>query len=72
VVYFVSSGGLIQARATSDGASKWEVTLAGPTETDPLLTGDVLLVAVSGSPDVLLAALDPATGAARWTFAPAK
>jgi hypothetical protein len=30
-----------------------------------------LLVAVA-SGDVLLAALDPASGATRWTFAPAK
>jgi hypothetical protein len=61
---------VVQARSTADGAPLWEVTLAGPVNTDPLLTGERLLVAIAGG-DVLLAALDPATGATRWTFAPA-
>jgi outer membrane protein assembly factor BamB len=36
-----------------------------------VLAGDVLLVGVSTG-DVLLAALDPATGASRWNYTPAK
>jgi outer membrane protein assembly factor BamB len=36
-----------------------------------VLAGDVLLIGVS-SGDVLLTALDPATGATRWNYTPAK
>jgi outer membrane protein assembly factor BamB len=68
-VYVVTEDGVVSARDAATGAELWQRTLEPQLLGDPLLVGDVLLVA-STSGDPLLTALIAASGTSRWSFTP--
>jgi outer membrane protein assembly factor BamB len=69
-VYFVTADGQVFARHAADNSPLWQKPLAGQLLTDPVITGESLLVA-SLDGDNLLTAFDSSSGAVRWSYQPA-
>lgn len=67
VVYFVTEEGFVFARLGRDNEPLWQRQLDGRLLTDPIVAGDLLLVAALDGEN-LLTALDVESGAVRWTF----
>jgi len=70
-VYTVSENGVVSAREASTGGELWQRTLEGQLLSDPVLVGDILLVA-STSGEQLLTAFLTESGATRWSFTPSE
>jgi outer membrane protein assembly factor BamB len=74
-VFISTESGTVYARQASTGDPIWEqsIGLTSRLYTDPLLVGDVLLVAstTARQGDVILTAFDAASGARRWIYPPA-
>jgi outer membrane protein assembly factor BamB len=68
-VYFVTAVGQVFARNAADNTPVWQQPLSGQLLTDPVVTGESLLVA-SLDGDNLLTAFDATSGAVRWAFQP--
>jgi len=70
-VFAVSENGIVSAREASTGGELWQRTLEGKLLSDPLLVGDILLVA-SSTGEPLLTAFLAESGATRWSFTPSE
>ncbi len=70
IVYFVTSDGQVFARQAADDTPAWQQPLDGQLLTDPVVTGDSLLVAALDGKN-LLTAFDATSGAVRWAYEPA-
>lgn len=73
-IFISTESGTVYARTASTGDPIWEqsIGLTSRLYTDPLLVGDVLLVAstTARQSDAILTAFDAASGARRWVFPP--
>ena len=69
VLYFGTRKGYVYALSAADGIQKWQQTLSGAIYTAPVISGDFLLISPFGA-KVQLVALDPASGAERWSYPP--
>ena len=70
-IYIVTEGGLLIAREASTNSELWQKSIQGQLLSDPLLIGEILLVA-SSSGEPLLSAFVAESGASRWTFSPSE
>ncbi|MEE8567163.1 MAG: PQQ-binding-like beta-propeller repeat protein [Anaerolineales bacterium] len=72
-VFFVTEAGTVYSLETDSGKSLWtsKPNLDGALLSDPVLTGDTLLVAVMGS-ECLVSAIDSYSGAVRCLFQPSE
>ena len=64
-----AESGTLIAREISTNRELWNVPLDGDLHTDPLVVGDMVLVATNGG-DPLLCAFDIENGSERWSFTP--
>jgi outer membrane protein assembly factor BamB len=69
-VYIVTSDGQVFARQAVENTPDWQQPLKGQLLSDPVITGDSLLVAILDG-DNLLTAFDAQSGAIRWSYQPA-
>jgi outer membrane protein assembly factor BamB len=69
VVYFGTRGGYVYALSAEDGTQEWVQTVSGAVYTQPVIRGDYLLISPHGA-KVQLVALDPESGAERWSYPP--
>lgn len=71
-VYINTESGTVYARTASTGDPLWEQSISRTSRlyTDPLVVGDMLLVAstTTRQGEVILTAFDAASGARRWSF----
>jgi outer membrane protein assembly factor BamB len=67
LLYFGTREGEFYAVGVDNGVQQWMVTLEGPVFSQPVLGGDYLLVSPHNA-KVQLVAIDPESGAERWTF----
>ena len=68
-VFFVTADGQVFARKAADNSPAWQQPLDGQLLTDPVATGDSLLVASLDGTN-LLTAFDATSGAVRWAYEP--
>lgn len=74
-VFFVTQAGEVYARSVEDHAPLWQTSsdqaaALGRLLADPIVAGDLLLVASMGGQS-LVTAFDVSTGQIRWSYAPA-
>lgn len=69
VLYFATRKGYVYALSAADGTQEWVQTLSGAIYTAPVISGDYLLISPFGA-KVQLVALDPESGAERWSYPP--
>lgn len=70
-IFLVTEAGTIYARQVSTNNPLWQLKPGGRLLSDPLLTGESLLVA-SMDTDVLVTAFDAGSGTVRWSFTPSE
>jgi hypothetical protein len=68
-VFFVTEAGTVYARSADSNSPLWQRSVPGRLLSDPIVTGDTLLVAALDA-DALVTAFDADTGSVLWSFTP--
>ena len=67
LLYFGTREGEVYALKAEDGTQQWMMPMPGAVYTQPVVAGDHLLVSPHNA-KVRLVALDPESGAERWSY----